>query len=285
MAVATLEFPDGVIHQVPLVSRGGEVLISRDVGKTDLSIRKGGFLNPRFQDQYSGVQNLTISGQYTDSDAYSQAIEIADQIKSQYQSAISFTASGLDEFQPDGFESALDVVPAIGSETPLSITYEPGRRNWVEIQLSLSQVNSVRSNGSLGASTPTGTGNGPIELEGIPLDTDVTVERQVGRPQDSENRRPNSRSPIYVYKQQRAFDGFEIRYTNVDDPTTDVSQLYDLFSQPLGTTPLTLDFNGLYGLGSFNVVPQGSQSLRHIRVAGREGTIEVPAIALRRVRP
>jgi len=284
MKVATLEAPDGTIHQIPLVSRGGDVLISRDVGKTDLQVRKGGELQPRFQDQYSGIQNITLSGQYTDSDAYSQVIELADLIKSQYEGPIRLTMAGLDEYDPDGFRSDWDVAPSIGSETPLTITYEPGRKNWVEVQLTLSQIDSVRSNGSLSANTPTATGTGPITLEGIELSPDITVERSVGRPQDSQNRRPNTESPIYVYKRARAFDGFEIRYTNVENPEPEIQQLYNLFAQPLGTTPLTLNFNGLYGLGSFNVIPQGSQALRHIRVAGREGTVEVPAISLRRVR-
>jgi len=269
---------------IPLIAQGGENLITRTVGKPELAFRNGGELQPRFQDQYSGIQGLEIVGQFYESDAYAQATKLADFIKSAYQSPISFDV-------PLGeYDTPFDVTPAIGADSALTLTYQPGRRDWVIVELSLSQVDSVRSSTSQGASTPTTTGNGPIQLKdakdvrSVDIETGVVVERSVGRPNDSENRKPNAVSPIYVYKRGDATDTFEIGFQNVSDPVDATNRLYDLFSNPLGSTGLRLDFGGLYGLGEFSVVPSGSGALRHIRAAGEQGVIQYPVLSLRRVR-
>jgi len=46
---------------------------------------------------------------------------------------------------------------------------------------------------------------------------------------------------------------------------------------------LTLDFQGLFGLGSFNVIPDGSQAFRYQRVAGQKDVENAPTLSLRRV--
>lgn len=116
------------------------------------------------------------------------------------------------------------------------------------------------------------------------METDVVVERSVGRPNDSEQKRVNTPQPAYTYKRGNAFDGFEIGFQNLTNPVDVTTDLYDLFSSPLGTTPLTLNFDGIYGLGEFSVVPDGSGALRHIRAAGEKGVVQYPVLSLRRVR-
>lgn len=275
---------DGNSVTIPLIAQGGENLITRTVGKPELSFRNGGELQPRFQDQRSGIQGIQIVGQFTESDAYSKATELANFIKSAYQSPISFDV-------PLGeYDTPLSVAPAIGNDTALTLTYQPGRRDWIIVELNLSQVDSVRSSTSQSATTPTTTGNGPIQIgdqkgvRTVDLSTDVVVERSVGRPNDSEQPRTNSRRPVYIYKQGNAFDGFEIGFQNLTNPVDATSKLYELFSNPLGTSPLSLDFNGIYGLGDFDVVPNGSGALRHVRAAGEQGVIQYPVLSLRRAR-
>lgn len=270
----------GTSIDIPLVERGGDLLLANDVGKPELTLRKGGELNPRFDDRYSGLQTLTLNGQYQSSTAYDDAISLANFIKSQPKGDdTELSVSALSEY-PD----PMLVSPAIGQESPLQITYEPGRMNWVEVQLSLSRINSQQSNSSLDASTPQSNGNGPIKLEDITLSTDITITRQIGRPNDSEQKTTSNDLPNYIYKRKPAYDAFEISFREMDNPVTNTQDIRDLVTQQLGRTPLTLDFQGTFGLGAFDVVPAGSRAFRHIRTSGKKGVVEYPQLRLRRVR-
>jgi len=67
--------------------------------------------------------------------------------------------------------------------------------------------------------------------------------------------------------------------------TTQLKTIADtIFKQRLGRDGITLDFNGLYGYGSFNVLPTGSAPIRYQRLAGRTGQVTLPTIDLRVIR-
>jgi len=276
---ATFTDPNNKSVTLPLLSSGGGTVFGLDVGKRELAIRNGGGeLNPRFRDEYNGIQTYTINGIFDSSNAYSNAINIAEIFKSQYNSGIEF------DFALSNIYDTDIVTPAIGNDTAVTLTYDPGRKNWVNCSLSLSRVDSVQSNSELLASTPTASGTGPVELQGIELRDQLSIERAVGRPNDSPRRVTNSNLPLYIYKRKPANDEFAITFQDTQTARQTVSELKDLFSRPLGGTPLTLDFNGIYGYGAFNVIPQGSQAIRFIEVSGEEGVSQVPQINLRRVR-
>jgi len=276
---ATFTDPNNKTVTLPLLASGGGTVFGLDVGKPNLAIRDGGGqLNPRFRDEYSGLQTYTINGIFDSDSAYQNAIGIAEMFKSQFNSAIEFDFALSDIYDTD------IVTPAIGNDTAVTLTYDPGRKNWVNCSLSLSRVDSVKSNSELLANTPTASGSGPVELQGITLRDQLSIERTVGRPNDSTQRVTNSNLPLYIYKRKPANDEFAITFQDTETARQTVSELKDLFSRPLGGTPLTLDFNGIYGMGSLNVVPSGSQAIRFIEVSGEEGVSQVPQINLRRVR-
>jgi hypothetical protein len=89
--------------------------------------------------------------------------------------------------------------------------------------------------------------------------------------------------PTYYDKTKTAYEGFEIQMQFNDSAVTESNNLADLFRDKLSYDSLTLDFQGLYGLGAFDVVPSGSGALRHVREAGRKDQIITPTISLRRV--
>jgi len=277
---ATFTDPNDASVTLPLLSSGGGTVFGLDVGKPELAIRNGGGqLNPRFRDEYSGLQTYTINGIFDSELAYQNAIAIADMFKSQYNNgAIEF------DFALSNIYDTDIVTPAIGSETAVTLTYDPGRKNWVNCSLSLSRVDSVQSNSELLADTPTAAGSGPVELQGIELRDQLSIERAIGRPKDSTQRVTNSNLPLYIYKRKPANDEFAITFQDTQTARQTVSELKDLFSTPSGGTPLTLNFNGVYGMGAFSVIPQGSQAIRFIEVSGEEGVSQVPQINLRRVR-
>ncbi|AHG00976.1 hypothetical protein HALLA_12145 [Halostagnicola larsenii XH-48] len=82
VAIATLE-RDGTTLELPLLAEGGGApLVGQDIGKPESGPSNKGSINPRWQDQWSRSEGYTLSVRYTESDAYSRAIELADLLKS-----------------------------------------------------------------------------------------------------------------------------------------------------------------------------------------------------------
>jgi hypothetical protein len=189
---------------------------------------------------------------------------------------------GMSEFDTD-----INVVPAAGQDESVSIAYNPGWKNYVEVDASLTRVSEVVSGASQSASTPTTSGSGPIQIKkggtSVDLTNDVTVSRSVGRPQSVVRKVPGDPNPQYIDKHKTAYDAFELSFEITSSTVSTVNNIIDLFSQKLRTESLTLDFQGLFGMGSFSVVPIGSGALRTQRVSGEQGTNNVPTIQLRRV--
>jgi len=180
----------------------------------------------------------------------------------------------------------VNVVPQAGQEQALSLEYLPGGMDQVLVNLGLTQVDRVLGNVKPQANTPTASGSGPIQLIGlnntIDLVQDVEIVRSVGRP-ESDLGTGIDPLPYYTDRLRSAYDAFEISFQS-SDPSGTIKTIADEFQQQLGSKSMTLDFNGIYGMGQFSVVPAGSQALRTARTTGVEGHGSIPTVNLRVVR-
>lgn len=273
----------GTSVSIPVVDNSsGTPLISKDVGKPNLNIQETGAINPRHNDFWSGLEQYTILGRFTSSTAYDDAITLADLIKE------NSNGTPLDLNIPlNDFDDTIKVAPAAGQDQSLALNYPPGRRDSVEIDLGLTRVDPDRVEGyDQPASTPTASGTGPIKITdgttSVDLVQDVEVQRTVGRP-NSTIRRNQQQYPTVYDNHKTAHDEFELSLQFTDSAVSNMNDLVNLFNTKLERDSLDLDFQGLYGLGSFSVVPAGSQALRHTRPAGQKAVNLVPTIQLRRV--
>ena len=272
----------------PIMEESGSPLFSVDIGKPELSLYQSGELNPRFNDTRSGIENYTITTQLRGSSAYDDAILLAKLIKSRTGDGEELTieVSGTDV--PDAYPTTETLVaPAAEQERALELTYSPGRKDVVDVQLTLTRVNQVQGNANQEATTPTSAGSGPVQLsrgtDTVDLFEDIAITRTVGRP-NSVLRSSTSQHPNYTDHRKSAFDGFDIGFQLFDNGPAKVTRLgRDIVQPTLGRTPLTLDFQGLFGMGSFNVIPEGSQALRYQRIAGQKSVENTPTLSLRRV--
>jgi len=271
----------------PVMQESGTPLFSVDIGKPELSTYESGELNPRFNDSRSGLENYTITAQLRGASAYSDAITLANIIKSRTGNGEELTVSLSGTDIPSAYPtSATTVAPAAEQERALELTYAPGRRNVVDVELSLTRVNNVRGNANQAATTPTASGSGPTQLTDgnttVAMDKGIAITRTVGRP-NSTIRSSTSQHPNYIDHRKTAYDAFDIEFQLTDNAQTKVVNLARNLIQPqLGVSPLTLDFRGLFGMGAFNVIPSGSQSLRYQRIAGQKSIENTPTLSLRR---
>lgn len=276
------------------VSRGGtsvaitllsdsaqDPLLPVDVGKPHQNMQNSGALDPRVSDFWSIQKTYSIFGRLTGSNAYSDAITLADLIKSNSNGTELTLDVPLTEF-----DSTFNVAPAAGVEEALSLAYPPGTKDRVDVELSLTRIDSTLAGASQSASTPTAAGSGPIQItdgtDTVDLTPDITVNRLIGRPNSTVRKQPQTTFPVHIDHQKAAFDGFEISYKERAN-ISNIATLADIFEQKLGRDSLTLDFNGLFGLGQFNVVPMGTNALRHVRQSAEGAVSPVPTINLRRV--
>jgi len=269
---------------IPIVEEENTPLITISNGKPELQIRKTQeALDPLFQDRYSQLQQFDIQGRFFGQGAFADAITLTDMIKT----GDPDTALTLDAPLPE-IPTDVMVAPSVGSDQALDVAYNPGRRNWVELDLGLTRISKLQGSIDQQAQTPTASGSGPITLSDgtatVEIDTGVQVNRSVGRPNSNASRTPNARFPRYVEKPKTASDSLSLSFRDISTDVTDTQALINMISQQLGTTPLTLDFNGLFNFGSFEVVPDGSAAFRTQRLSGFADTSNVPALDLRVVR-
>lgn len=284
MTEATLQRGQDTVT-LPLVAEGAGVpQVGTDYGKPEAGAANRGSLNPRWSDFRSQLETFTLDARYLDSDAYDRARELADFIKSHGGGQDLVLNIDMPEMDDD-----MLVAPAPEQDVALELAYDPGETDWVDAELSLTRVHDIRGADAPPehvASTPTATGDGPITLSdgsnAVTFERDVTVERSVGRPNASLDPSP-FRYPVYTEKLKYAFDEFGLSWSFVEDAVSDRDTLVDMVAQPLGRSALTLDFNGLYGLGAMDVVPRGSGALRLVRGSAQEGWIDGPNLTLRRV--
>jgi len=270
---------------LPLLEEGGNVLFSTDFGKPFANIRDtGGSVNPRAEDRWSAQINHTINGRFDGSNAFDDARTLANLIKSDPGGNDLELTTGFAEFS-----DPLLVTPQAGNEQALQLTYEPGRTDTVFFQLGLTEVSVTRTQPDRTFSTPTASGSGPIELKAsgntVELGPNISVERSVGRPNDSATKTLNELGR-YIYKHKVTYDQFSLSFEMTNNLTSQLKTIADtIFKQRLGRGGITLDFNGLYGYGAFTVLPTGSAPIRYQRLAGRTGQVTLPTIDLRVIKP
>ena len=269
---------------IPLLESGGSPLFSTDFGKPFANLHtSSGSINPRVQDRWSSQINHTIIGKFTDN-AFTKAITLADMIKGDPNGENLRLLTPFDDY-PD----VMFVAPQAANASALSIDYPKGYADYVPIQLQLTQISDVILAPDRTVETPTATGNGPIELRAngnvVELDTDISVSRSVGRPNDSMTKSQGDLGR-YIYKQKVAADNFALSFQITNNIQSKLSTITnDIFRRKLGRSGVILDFNGLYGLGSFTVFPEGSAPIRYQRRAGHgEGQINLPTLDLRVIR-
>jgi hypothetical protein len=272
---------------IPLLESSGTPLLSVDFGKPFANVHENsGSINPRVQDRWSSQINYTIIGRFTGDDAFQKAINLADIIKNDPNGSrlVMLPDSTLSEL-----DSVISVAPQAGNGSCLQLEYPKGYTNQVTVQLQLTRVSSSITDPSREISTPTASGNGPIELiangNTVEIDTDVSVSRSVGRPNDSMTKSLSSFGR-YIYKNKVTADRFSLSFQLTDNIQSKLVTITDqIFKQPLGRSGILLDFNGLYNLGQFRVFPEGSAPIRYQRRAGHgDGQINLPTVDLRVIR-
>jgi hypothetical protein len=277
----------------PVMEESGSPLFSVDIGKPELQIWPNGELQPRFNDTRSLIENYSITSQLTGENAYANAIQLADIIKSRTGDGGTLTVELSGTNIPDAYPtSPTTVAPAAEQERAVELTYSPGRKNVVDVEGQFTKVGNVNGNANQEATTPTETPGfgetaGPITISGggttVELFEDVNITRTVGRP-NSTIRGTTRNYPNYTDHRKTAYDAFDIAFQLYENgPAKVVDLANEILGTPLGRDSLTLDFQGLFGLGSFDVIPDGSQAFRYQRVAGQKDVENAPTLSLRRV--
>jgi hypothetical protein len=272
----------------PVMEESGSPLFSVDIGKPELNVYENGELQPRFLDTRSLIENYSITSQLTGSNAYSNAIQLADIIKSRTGDSGTLTVELNGTNIPDAYPTTpTTVAPAAEQERAVEFTYSPGRKNVVDVEAQFTRIGNVNGNANQAATTPTATGNGPITISNgtttVELFEDINITRTVGRP-NSTIRGTTRTYPNYTDHRKTAYDAFDIAFQLYQNGPAKVVDLANtILGAPLGRDSLTLDFQGLFGLGSFNVIPDGSQAFRFQRIAGQKDIENAPTLSLRRV--
>jgi len=265
---------------LPLVEESGEQLLSTTFGKPEVQVREsGGTLNPRVQDQWSGLENYQLVGRLFD---HQTSHDLADLIKSASGTPLEL------EIPLDTYPDVVEVAAGAGQEGALSLSYPAGKRNTVEVDLSLTRVDNTLAAFEQDASTPTASGSGPVQItaDGVTVDlptAELSVERTVGRPNDVVRRQPQTDLPRYEVKPKVTNDVFSLSFQTVSNIPTTLNNLTDnIFKQRLGREGVTLDFNGVLGLGEIEAIPTGSAPFRQVQQAGR-GWVVNPTLEFRRI--
>ena len=265
---------------LPLELEANEILAAITFGAPETDIREsGGTLDPRVNDRWSKAWNAQLEGTIYD---YETAHDLADMVKSASTTPLELALPS------DVYPDSVTVAPGAGNDTALSLEFPAARRGMVNFQLNLTRVGTVQGSLEQDAQTPRATGNGPVQLRigsrTIDLPTaDLSVERTVGRPNDVVRRRPSVADPRYVVKPKVASDVFTFSWETLNDIPETLNAITDnIFRQQLGRSGVTVDFNGVLGLGEIEAVPVGSSPFRQVHQAGR-GWVSVPVLELRRI--
>lgn len=278
MAVVTLS-RGATSVDIELVEEAGEQLLATSFGKPGLNVHdNGGTINPRIQDRWSAMENYELRGKLY---SYADAHALADLVKSASGTPLTLDIPG------DIYDS-VNVAPGAGQDSALTLSFPSGRRDLVDVSLSLTRVGSVDAANEQQATTPTASGTGPVEITAAGTTVqfpraDLSLERAVGRPNDVVTRRPGFSDPRYIAKAKVANDVFTLAFETVENiPATLNAITENVFREQLGRGGLVLDFNGLLGLGAFDAIPTGSSPFRQVHQAGK-GWTTVPTFEFRRI--
>lgn len=261
---------------------GGSLMVARDTGKPEASLYKTSASTPRFADHRAPMEAYTVVGQLVGSGAYEDARVLAEDI---VRPASGGTSATLDLSNISGLDS--ETVGFLGPRS-VALGYPAGQGEWVSLQLQAVVVDNTIGGTSMGDTGSSGSGSGPVKLDrdgtSITLKKDLDVERKVGRPENT-LRHDASDNPYLVDKPRAYSDEFGLRGVWTTNASSEQNTLIeDIVKPPLGYGTLTLDFQGLLGLGSYTVAPVGSKSTRVTWSAGEEGTVRVDGLKLKVVK-
>jgi len=255
-------------------------LVATTFGKPEVNVREsGGTLNPRVIDQWSGIQTFELRGTLFD---YATTHTLADLVKSASATPLTLELPG------DVYPDSVTVCAAAGQDSALSLAYPAGRKDMVDVSLSLTRVGQVNAVTEQPATTPTATGTGPVQVTagGTTVDlptADLSLERTVGRPNDVVRRQPATSDPRYEAKAKVASDVFTFAFETIQNIPETLNAITDnIFRARLGRTGVSVDFNGVLGLGEIQAIPVGSSPFRQVHQAGK-GWVINPTLEFRRI--
>jgi len=265
---------------IDIVGEGGEPVVSWDVGKPNADEQRSGRIDPRVSDFWSGLRQVTLQGELPLSSAHADALTLAEELVKPPNDGnpLELDLSSLPQ------HGTFEVAPL---QNALTLTYPEGTNSVVQVGLSLPVVSKTDGNTASIASTSTTAGSGPIKLSrggtSVTFDKALELERSVGRPQSVVRRAPNQDDPRYIDKRKSATDEFSFSavFKGSNANSDAVTLRDDIILSPLQRETLTLDFQGYYGLGSYEVFPFGSAPVRTQFQAGDKDVVVVPDITLR----
>lgn len=120
-----------------LYEEGNNLLIGRDVGKPEAETTPVGREDPRSSDHKSAIDAFTVVGQLVGGSAYADAKTLSESLVKTYSDG---TALELDLSSVTGL-GTYEV--AVSSDRALQLGYEPGKVDWVSLQLSVTVVGST----------------------------------------------------------------------------------------------------------------------------------------------
>jgi hypothetical protein len=84
-------------------------------------------------------------------------------------------------------------------------------------------------------------------------------------------------------KSKVAADVFTLSFETLQEIPQKMNTIVDgIFRQQLGRRGVTLNFNGVLGLGAIRAIPIGSSPFRQVRQAGRQSVVN-PTLEFRRI--
>lgn len=123
---------------IKLYREAGQPAIARDIGKPDGGIIEVAQEDPRSKDHVSGTDTVTLLGIIEGASAYSDAKTLAEDLVKPHSSG---TALQLDATSVPGFDKILDV--GVPSANACRLNYRPGRKNRVDVRLTLPAVSTT----------------------------------------------------------------------------------------------------------------------------------------------
>jgi len=265
---------------IELVDVANTPLFVSDIGKPNQIIHDGmGTIDPRVTSEWSAMQNYNLVGKLFD---YDKAIDLADMMKSIFKDEDKLLEPNLPE-HPD----VIKVAGQAGNSQALSLQYEPGYKDYVNVEAAFTRYGTkAGDHPDAFFNSPRDSGSGPVQIKvagkTVDFGTDLAVSRQVGRPNDVLRGNPSDTFPRFIGKQKSAVDRFSLSFQKVSEGVDAVNTLTkEVFEIDLGRNGITLDFNGLFRLGAFTVVPEGSAAFRQTRRAGENDVIMVPTLDFR----
>lgn len=258
--------------------RAGSLMVARDAGKPQGKLYRTSAQAPTFSDHRAPLEGYTIVGQLVGEGAYEDARVLAEDI---VRPAAGGASATLDLSDVSGLGAKQ--VGFVGDRA-LSLGYPSNQGEWVSLQLTAVVVDNTIGGTTQGPGGVGDTGTGPVVISrdgaSLSLAKNIDMERQVGRPETT-TRHDGDNDP-YMVDRPRAFsDVFELSATwNVDAAAKQNQLVEQIVKPPLGFGSMTLNFNGLYGLGTYTVAPVDSRATRVSWSAGEQGMVRVESLKL-----